>query len=207
MQDLADYVSEPPGEGEFSYECPLVESWGILALQIKLEIAHARAIQNHHGKVTDGNACSHCVSQGHPCKVYPMQLANLNHMSFGHSCQNCRLQRLQCDLPTTGKDRRPSVPTAPAALRVDTNSPVPPSITSSANAIPRSLASRMTIPDGYRLGGREVTSGTPGGAIQTRTPASANPNGSIVDYANELGIVIPFNTSRVIYFMYDLLRI
>ncbi|RAR11229.1 hypothetical protein DDE82_000702 [Stemphylium lycopersici] len=175
MQDLADYVSEPPGEGEFSYKCPLVESWGILAFQIKLEIAHARAIQNHHGKVTDGNACSHC--------------------------------RLQCDLPTTGKDRRPSVPTAPAALRVDTNSPVPPSITSSANAIPRSLASRMTIPDGYRLGGREVTSGTPGGAIQTRTPASANPNGSIVDYANELGIVTPFKTSRVIYFMYDLLRI
>lgn len=113
LNDLAGYTSEPPSDDAFGYLFPVSNGWDQLPYARKLEVAHAQAIQGLYGKVAEGNGCSNCTKQGYDCKVYRPQLGNLSHMSFGHSCQHCRLRRTQCDLPAAIKARPTKASLAP----------------------------------------------------------------------------------------------
>nr|BAQ25468.1 hypothetical protein [Neocamarosporium betae] len=155
LEDFADYAVEPPLDDEFGYNYPVGESWDKLGYPKKLEIAHARAIQHQHGKPADGPGCSHCVAEGYQCKTYLPQLANLSHITFGHSCQNCRLKGISCDLPAAMRERHPQTPaTRPSTLKLDTqnlplDSPVgddTPAPSTAATPKP-SLLSRMSRGD------------------------------------------------------------
>ncbi|EDU40791.1 hypothetical protein PtrSN002B_002807 [Pyrenophora tritici-repentis] len=164
LKDLADFAvgPDPPADDEFGYRFAISTGWNTLSYPRKLEIAHARAIQHHYGKVADGLGCSHCVEKGYQCKVYLPQLCNLSHIAFGQSCQNCRLQGVRCDLPAATRERMP-VPTGPAALRLDTQNvpsfgshetPYTPPPTTTSNTPKPNLASRITNvvssgPDSY----------------------------------------------------------
>ncbi|KAF1939506.1 hypothetical protein EJ02DRAFT_513820 [Clathrospora elynae] len=199
LGDFAHYTTEPPSDDEFGFNWPIGEAWNGFTYPKKLEIAHARAIQQHHGKVADGGGCSHCAKQGYQCKVYPPQLGNLSHMTFGHSCQNCRLRLVPCDLLAAVKERALKFLSAPpTALRVDTQNVsinsqrVDDDTTpSTATMQERTLVSRMS--------GGNLAMLTKASAIATakhddpittemRTSLNALPNLSISEVATKIGL-------------------
>jgi hypothetical protein len=218
-RDWQYYVDHPPTDEEFGYRYPLSDGWASLPYTRRFETAHARAIQHHHGKVLEKNGCSHCAEKGYTCKVYLPQLGNLTHYNFGHSCQNCRLQHISCDLPAAIKERRPSVPqppSAPTPLRIDTQnvpdfranavSDTPPTTTATPKP---SLQSRITHDnsngtspaDGEEQ--EEGTSATP----QYRTPTG--PFGKVSEilrFADKIGLDLPDKAKTVIHAMYAKLK-
>ena len=204
IEDFAAYVIEPPSEDEFGYKYPIGEGWDRLPYSRKFEIAHARAIQHYHGKVVDGKGCGCCESHGYQCKVYLPQLGNLSHITFGHSCQHCRLRQIQCDLPAAMKDH-PNTPRAPNMLRLDTQNThhhgeavnTPPTTTTS-----RSLASRITAPDRIRPDAGEEEDDN------NDTPIRVSPTMDILELADMLQLLKSSNykVRGIIYSMYKFLR-
>jgi hypothetical protein len=208
IEDWAAYVKSPPSDEEFGYSYIISESWDKLPYTRKIEIGHARAIHQHHGKVLEENPCSHCAEQGKTCKVYSPQLANLRHMAFGLSCQNCRLQQISCD-----KDRRPSVPPLPRidtqnvpSHRADAVSDTPPTTTVTPKP---SLQSRITYdnsngtPTSESEEREDTTSATP----QYQTPTGPSGRASeILRFADEIGLDLPGKARTVIHAMYDKLK-
>ncbi|CAA9956417.1 hypothetical protein PTMSG1_00025 [Pyrenophora teres f. maculata] len=198
LKDLADYAvgSDPPTDEEFGYRFAIGKEWDTLSYPRKLEIAHARAIQHHHGKVADGSGCSHCVDKGYQCKVYLPQLCNLSHIAFGQSCQHCRLQGVRCNLPAATRERMP-ISTAPAALRVDTQN-VPsfgsremlytPPPTTRSNTPKPSLVSRIT----------NAISSDPIAATACNFYTSRD----VLSFADEINYPIPGKARNVIATMY-----
>jgi hypothetical protein len=80
LKDFAAYAEYPPPDDEFGYQYPIGEEWGQLPYTRKIEIAHARAIQQHHGKVLEASPCSHCVKNDLTCKVYPAPASSFSVM-------------------------------------------------------------------------------------------------------------------------------
>jgi hypothetical protein len=203
IEDFAAYVMEPPSDDEFGYNYPIGEGWDRLTYARKFEVAHARAIQNYHGKVADGGGCSQCVNHGDHCKVYLPQLGNLSHLAFGPSCQHCRLRQVPCDFATSIRVP-PSTPTAPVALRLDTQNThyrgevldTPPPITTT----PRTLASRMTRDDRTRFSGEED---------EGHTPITASPDLPVLEFADRINLLQDCRHPKiksVIYSIYGFLR-
>jgi hypothetical protein len=208
IEDWAAYVKSPPSNEEFGYSYIISESWDRLPYTRKIEIGHARAIQHYYGKVLEENPCSHCAQQGKICRVYSPQLANLRHMAFGLSCQNCRLQQIPCD-----KDRRSSVP---PLFRTDTqNVPIHRAdaisdTPSTTTVTPKpSLQSRITY---------DNSNGTPTFESEEREDATSamqqyqiptGPSGrasEILRFADEIGLDLLGKARTVTHAMYDKLK-
>jgi len=200
LRDLAEYAvgPEPPAEEEFGYRYTIGKGWDTLSYPRKLEIAHARAIQHHHGKATDGPGCPHCVEKGYQCKVYLPQLCNLSHIAFGHSCQNCRLQGIQCGLPAAVRERT-LVPTESAALRLDTQN-VPRTISGEAAYTPPPTTTTNT-PKQTLIS--RITYATPSDSDATTPFSRVESNAqSILTFADNRDYPIHGNARRVLYAMY-----
>jgi hypothetical protein len=218
LDDWGFYAREPPSDEEFGYHYPIGEGWDDLPFTRRIEVSHARAIQQYHGKVLVESGCSHCAEMGYTCKVYPAQLGNLTHIAFGHSCQNCRLQQVQCDLPAAIKDRRPSAPPpiGPAALRIDienvsdlratTVPETPPTTTVTPKP---SLQSRITYGN---YNGAQPTDGEENEEGTTATTPYRTPTGpsdrmsEILRFADHIGLGLPEKGKTVIHSMYETLR-
>jgi hypothetical protein len=140
------------------------------------------------------------------------------HISFGHSCQNCRLQQVQCDLPAAIKDRRPSapLPTGPAGLRIDTQnvsdfranavSNTPPPITVTPKP---SLQSRITYGnsnDAQPIDGQENEEGTTATTLYRTPPGPSGRMSEILRFADHIGLGLPEKAKTVIHSMYETLR-
>ncbi|KAF2832536.1 hypothetical protein CC86DRAFT_341125 [Ophiobolus disseminans] len=187
--DFAELASEPPTTQEFElYNSQVHEEWDTLEFRQKVDIAHARAIQSHYGKVVDGGGCGHCIQEGYKCKAYAPELHQVSTMDLGYSCQNCRLKGTICDLSPVGSD--------PKVLRLDTKEstitrPRDAATTPSRTAAnKRSLASRMSISENDLA----------------ETPSSPSITSPILQFAERIGIHVNHQVGRVIHAMYLHLR-
>ena len=214
LRDLAKYAAgpEPPEDEEFGYRYAIGKDWDTLCYPRKLEIAHACAIQHHHGKVVNGPGCSRCTEKGYQCKVYLPQLCDLSHMSFSKSCQNCRLHGIQCDFASATRARMP-VPSGPATLRLDKQNvpsyasgetlytPSPTIITNmTSNTLKPNLVSRIArfTPSESDA---EITI-----AKTTPIPPSARHPKGLLNFADQIKYPIPDKVRPVIFAMYANLR-
>ncbi|KAF1837708.1 hypothetical protein BDW02DRAFT_576985 [Decorospora gaudefroyi] len=207
LEDFTQYATERPSDDEFGYSYPIGDTWDQLSYARKLEIAHARAIQQHHGTAANGRGCSHCAAQGYECKVYLPPLGNLSHIAFGHSCQNCRLQSRPCDLPAAIDERKQSIPSG--SLRLDTQNlagvrPRETPETPPTAVTPKpSLLSRMTSKNGIRLQEKVAEAeGDSSPITHAETPMSARGSSTILAFAEKLGLQLPEASKPTVHAMY-----
>lgn len=227
LGDLAEFAHEPPATQDFEYYDPQVhKGWDALEPGRKMDIAHARAIQNHYGKVVEGGGCAQCVERGYKCKAYASEFRTVAVTQLGYSCQNCRLRNVTCDLAPIAQGILGQSPIGhnTRGLELDTRkadlaSEREPMLTPlSATSNRPSLISRMSAVDAnLRIKGTatadqiEAESGESSlnrgsRSISCGTPTITSNPSPILSYAESIGLHLPSQVGRVIHAMYTHLQ-